>query len=81
LIDSIHPESYRSLPHKLKFAYQWILPRWPNVQWLVKVDDDTVVRISAGRRFGYVESCTADCCGSHHRGRTVHRDGKWAELL
>ena len=24
LIDSIHPDSYRSLPHKLKFGFQWI---------------------------------------------------------
>jgi hypothetical protein len=83
LIDSIHPESYRGLPHKLKFAYQWILPRWPDVQWLVKVDDDTVVRIDT------LQHVVLDTLNPAHpivAGRIkvdapVRKTGKWAELL
>jgi hypothetical protein len=83
LIDSIHLESYRGLPHKLKFAYQWILQHCPDVQWLVKVDDDTVVRIDT------LQAVVLD--NLNHKqpivaGRImvddpVHKTGKWAELL
>jgi hypothetical protein len=83
LMDSIHPESYRSLPHKLKFSYQWIVTRWPDVQWLVKVDDDTVARIDT------LESVVLDMLnpaqlivvGEIVVGDKVHKTGKWAELL
>jgi hypothetical protein len=83
LIDSIHPESYRGLPHKLKFAYQWILQHWPHVQWLVKVDDDTVVRMDTLQAvvLDTLNPAQPIVAGRIIVDAPVHRDGKWAELL
>jgi hypothetical protein len=83
IIDAIHPESYRSLPHKLKFAYQWILSRWPLVQWLVKVDDDTVVRIDTLQKvvLDNLNSAQPIVAGRIVVNAPVHKGGKWAELI
>jgi hypothetical protein len=46
LLDTIHPDSYYSLVHKLKYSYGWLIERLPQAQWFVKVDDDSIARIS-----------------------------------
>jgi hypothetical protein len=83
LIDSIHPDSYRGLPHKLKFAYQWILKNWPTVQWLVKVDDDTVVRMETLQTvvLDTLNPAQPIVAGRIMVDAPVHTTGKWAELL
>jgi hypothetical protein len=45
LIDCLHPDHYSSLPFKLRYAYQWVTTHLPQLQWVVKVDDDTMVRV------------------------------------
>jgi len=56
LLDAMHPESYRSLPYKVQFAYTWITSHYdppssegssqkPRIDWIVKVDDDSVARV------------------------------------
>lgn len=55
LIDSIHPDSYSSLPHKLKFALNWINNNYYDVSntspvvsgpdWVYKLDDDCYARV------------------------------------
>lgn len=45
LIDTVHPESYRGLPHKLKFAIRWIVRKNDNVKWIFKVDDDVYLHL------------------------------------
>jgi hypothetical protein len=81
LLDSIHPDSYRSLPHKLRFAYQWILQRWPQVQWLVKVDDDSVARIDTLQRvvLDPLNPAIPIVVGCIMVDELVLRQGKWAE--
>jgi hypothetical protein len=41
------PESYRGLPHKLKEGYRWLMDNVPSAKWIVKADDDSVVRVGA----------------------------------
>jgi len=45
IIDSIHPDSNRSLPYKLHFAMTWVVHNLPQVKWVVKSDDDQIVRL------------------------------------
>lgn len=45
IIDSIHTDSYKSLPYKLHFGMTWVLRNLKQVNWIVKVDDDTIVRV------------------------------------
>jgi hypothetical protein len=82
LLDSIHPESYRSLPHKLVFAYQYIYKRWLQVQWFVKVDDDTVVRIDTLQKvvLGPMNPEIPIVAGRIIVDAPVHKGGKWAEV-
>jgi len=81
LLDSVHPESYKSLPHKVKFAYQWILKNCPRVQWLTKVDDDTVVRVDTLQRvlLNKLNSLEPIVVGRIVSDSPVYREGKWAE--
>ena len=56
LLDTIHPESYRSLPHKLRYAIHWVMTNIQELQqqqqhstssmlqWILKVDDDMYLR-------------------------------------
>jgi hypothetical protein len=37
-------DHYLALPHKLKRGLAWVLARWPHVNWVVKLDDDTFLR-------------------------------------
>ena len=38
-------DDYRSLPAKIKYAYQWGVENLPNALWFVKVDDDMYLRV------------------------------------
>jgi Galactosyltransferase len=67
LLDVILPDSYRSLPYKVDYALTWIYnqtqtqssssPKEPpsfsfsQLEWVLKVDDDVVVRIQKLQRF------------------------------
>jgi hypothetical protein len=39
-------DMYRTLPHKLKTAYHFVYHHLPQIQWILKVDDDFYVRVS-----------------------------------
>jgi hypothetical protein len=39
-------EQYRQIPEKVVQAYHWSITHLPQTQWLVKVDDDSFVRVS-----------------------------------
>jgi Galactosyltransferase len=90
LIDTVHPESYRSLPHKLRFALRWIMRNYNGVQWVLKADDDMFVRadliqeaIFPRRRltepWSSSPSAHAIVVGHVVRNVPVQRAGKWAE--
>jgi len=82
LLDSIHPDHYRSLPFKLRFAYQWILQHVPTARWFVKVDDDTVVRVDT-LESALLRNLNSDIpmvVGRIIVESPVHKEGKWAEL-
>ena len=81
MIDSIHPESYKSLPYKLHFGMRHIMRNMPNVNWIVKADDDVVVRVKllqyfVLRKFNPNHPMVI---GSVAVGAKPHRTGKWAE--
>jgi len=58
LLDVMHPETYKSLPYKVDYALTWIYNQTtssstststtessPVLEWVLKVDDDVVVRL------------------------------------
>ncbi len=80
-------ESYRGLPHKLKEAYDWVLQQFDlgdeaaNIRWLVKVDDDTVVRVATLQHMlSRYNSEVPMVIGKIVPKSPVWRDGKWAEF-
>jgi Galactosyltransferase len=90
LIDTVHPESYRSLPHKLRFALRWILRHYNDVQWVLKADDDMFVRADLIQEaliphprltepWSWSPSAHAIVVGHIVRNVPVQRAGKWAE--
>jgi Galactosyltransferase len=93
IIDSIHPESYASLPHKLKFALNWINENYfvklptPNVpEWIVKVDDDSYARITALYQSLLVPFSSTSIHGQNkilvgnlQLDAPVSRAGKWSQ--
>lgn len=74
-------ESYRQLPEKVIQAYNWALQQLPNsVQWLVKADDDTYVRIDSLQQ--YIRKYNPSIpmwIGKIVPHSKVSRQGKWAE--
>jgi len=77
------PESYRGLPHKLKEGYDWVITHLPNTKWIVKADDDTVVRVkSLGT---YLETTLQytkpTVIGKLEYEGIVHQEGRWKETL
>jgi Galactosyltransferase len=80
------PDSYSSLPYKLKFGTHWLVQRHSSLQWIVKVDDDMYVRgavlrtylTSLGGSDGTAAAGPA-VVGRIVRNRVVQRRGKWAE--
>jgi hypothetical protein len=83
MIDSIHPDSYRSLTHKVRFGYGFVLDRIPAVEWLVKVDDDTVVRVDtlAAAFLRNFNPKVPMVIGRIIENSHVPRSGKWADEL
>jgi Galactosyltransferase len=90
LIDTLHPESYRSLPHKLRFALRWILHHYNDVLWVLKADDDMFVRTDLIQEaiiprphltepWSLSPSDHAIVVGHVVRNVPVQRAGKWAE--
>lgn len=82
LLDSLHPDVYASLPYKLRFAYQWVITRLPKVEWIVKVDDDTVVRVDTLQN-AFLRSFNPTIpvvVGKIIEKSVVARSGKWKEL-
>ena len=71
---------YRSLTKKMKYAYGWIVNN-TNAKWILKVDDDMVVRTQAV--FEIVRNYTNNTftvIGCISYNGTVLRRGKWAEF-
>lgn len=81
LLDTIHPDSYVSLPHKLKFAYHWIVRNDDTFQWILKVDDDMFVRANLMQNglLKLFNSTVPTVIGRILRHYPVQRNGKWAE--
>ena len=82
LIDSVHPDSYRALPHKLQFALKWIVRNCPAAQWILKVDDDMYARVASVERIlvPLFNPATPMVVGRILRHQAVQKSGKWAEL-
>jgi hypothetical protein len=83
ILDTIHPDTYKSLPYKVHFAIQWISkhPNMKQVQWIVKADDDAVVRINTLRQ-GVLRKFNPSLpivVGRMEANSRPHRAGKWAE--
>lgn len=83
ILDTVHPDTYKGLPYKLHFAIQWISdhPGMKHIQWVLKVDDDVVVRINALQYYSLLNINPARpiVIGRIDPDSTPHRTGKWAE--
>lgn len=82
LLDTLHPESYKSLPHKLKFAMHWIHTNVKQYNWVMKADDDIFVRVKSLETMilSIFQPETPMVVGNIARRASVLRKGKWAEL-
>lgn len=83
LLDSVHPDSYQSLTHKVRYGNQWTLQHHPHVEWLVKVDDDTVVRVDTLSQV-FLRNFNPHVpmvLGRIIEKSPVPRVGKWADAL
>jgi hypothetical protein len=86
LLDTIHPESYRSLPFKLQFAYHWIYTHYrhdAHWEWILKVDDDIMVHTVAKLQHDVLRPLNGHAqpivVGSIVTNGKVIKTGKWAE--
>jgi Galactosyltransferase len=52
LLDTIHPDTYKGLPFKIHYAFRWLHQHHYTQQfdWVLKVDDDVVVRLKRLQR-------------------------------
>ncbi|KAG7372049.1 galactosyl transferase [Nitzschia inconspicua] len=74
-------ESYDRLPEKVLQAYHWVLHNVPQVEWIVKSDDDMFVRIGNLQR--YLRKYNPNVpmvIGEIIYHSAVRREGKWAEM-
>ena len=81
LIEIPMMEHYKRLPEKVVQSYHWVLTNLPQVQWLVKADDDTYVRPSLVEH--YLKKYNADIpmvLGKIVPHSPVAREGKWKEV-
>lgn len=66
--------------YKLKAAYAWVLGN-TNADWVVKADDDTVVRVSSiGKFLSQYSPTNPTVVGRIIYGPPVHKQGKWADM-
>ena len=93
MLDTIHPESYRSLPHKLRFAVHWVTTKMKQeqstssmIQWILKVDDDMYLRDlhhftarSSAEQSLVPLANVPIVMGCIQYDVVVQRSGKWAE--
>lgn len=81
IIDVIHPDTYRSLPYKLHAGTRWVMKNIESVHWVVKADDDVVVRVKLLQFFVLrkLNPFHPQVIGSVAVGARPHREGKWAE--
>jgi hypothetical protein len=81
MLDTLHPESYRSLPYKLRFAYQFVARELADTKWVLKVDDDMFARVLTLEQV-LLNKLNADVpfvVGKIVAHSKVSRVGKWAE--
>lgn len=81
IISAIHPDTYKSLPYKLHFSVRWIMRNIENCKWIVKADDDQLVRVRLLqyfllRKFNANHPIVIGCISI---GSRPHTSGKWAE--
>ena len=81
IIDVIHPDTYKSLPYKLHFSVRWIMKNLRNVNWIVKADDDQLVRVKLLQYFVLRQMNPNHplVIGTIAVGGRPHKHGKWAE--
>ena len=71
---------YRALPRKLKETCRWALAH-TEAKWMVKVDDDAVVRIpELEALLGQRDATKLVVMGHIRRGAAVPKSGKWSDL-
>eukprot|EP00980_Cylindrotheca_fusiformis_P011751 scaffold2794_cov100-Cylindrotheca_fusiformis.AAC.9 len=82
LIEIPMMDHYRLLPEKVIQSYSWALDTYPNIEWLVKVDDDNYVNISKLQRYLIkYNSNIPILIGKIVPKSKVARVGKWAEEM
>ena len=81
MIDSIHPDTYKSLPYKLHYGMKWVVHNLHQVNWIVKADDDQVVRLNLLEFFVLrkFNPNHPSVLGGIIVNSKPHRKGKWAE--
>ncbi|CAB9503792.1 acetyllactosaminide beta-1,3-N-acetylglucosaminyltransferase 2 [Seminavis robusta] len=81
ILDSIHPDTYKALPYKVHYAIRWVASSFPHIQWILKADDDVVVRINTLRYFVLknFNPVAPMVIGRIEPNSKPHRTGKWAE--
>jgi hypothetical protein len=80
LVELPFVDDYSLLPEKVLQAYSWALSTFPNVQWLIKVDDDSYVRLPHLQNYlQKYNPSTPMLIGKIVEHSQVLRDGKWAE--
>ena len=80
LVEIPIPEVYHNLPEKMVQAYHFVLSFLPNVDFMVKIDDDCFARPSSMERFLEAYDPNANIVlGNIRVGIKPNRQGKWAE--
>ena len=80
LLEIPFQEYYRGLPEKLVQVYHYVTHKLPQIQWIVKVDDDTFVRPHSLQN--YLELYNPQLplvLGEIVEQSQVAREGKWEE--
>ena len=80
LVEIPIPDFYHNLPEKMVQAYHFVLSFLPNVDFMVKIDDDCFARPSSMERFLEAYNPSANIVlGNIRVGIKPNRQGKWAE--
>jgi Galactosyltransferase len=73
-------EYYQGLPDKIVYSYQWTLQNLPDVDWMIKIDDDMFARVTSLEE--YLDKYNPNhpmVIGQVIDRSPVNREGKWAE--
>lgn len=82
LIVTNAPESYSSLPHKLRYALHWLDTHCDDgIRWALKVDDDMFCHVAGIEQLlsRFMDSTTMTVLGHVLVGQAVKNYGKWRE--